>query len=50
MAASLAPPTGLVGMGAAMGELDMAKPASLLPLLQLLGINLAGAVVFRLFG
>ncbi|HEX2252249.1 MAG TPA: DUF389 domain-containing protein [Thermoanaerobaculia bacterium] len=50
VAASLAPPAGLVGMGAALGEWGMVGSASYLLVLQLLGINLAGAAVFRLYG
>lgn len=50
VAASLAPPAGVLGMGAAIGEWDMVKSATFVLLLQLVGINLAGAVVFRLFG
>jgi uncharacterized membrane protein len=50
VAASLAPPAGLVGMGAAIGEWDMVKSAAFLLILQIVGINLAGTVVFRLFG
>ena len=50
VAASLAPPAGLVGMGAAIGEWDMVKSAVFLLLLQIVGINAAGAIVFRLYG
>lgn len=50
VAASLAPPAGLVGMGAAIGEWDMVKSAAFLLLLQIAGINAAGAIVFRLYG
>lgn len=50
IAASLAPPAGLVGMGAAIGEWDMVKSAAFLLLLQIAGINAAGAIVFRLYG
>ena len=50
VAASLAPPAGLVGMGAAIGEWDMVKSAGFLLVLQIAGINAAGAVVFRLYG
>ena len=50
VAASLAPPAGVVGMGAATGEWDMVKAAAFVLLLQLVGINLSGAVVFHLFG
>lgn len=50
VAASLAPPAGLVGMGAAMGEWDMVYSAGFVLLLQLVGINASGAVVFHMFG
>jgi uncharacterized hydrophobic protein (TIGR00271 family) len=50
VAASLAPPAGLVGMGTVIGEWDMVVNGLFLLGLQLVGINLAGAVVFRLFG
>jgi uncharacterized hydrophobic protein (TIGR00271 family) len=50
VAASLAPPAGLVGMGAVIGEWDMVSSGLFLLGLQLVGINLAGAIVFRLFG
>jgi uncharacterized hydrophobic protein (TIGR00271 family) len=50
VAASLAPPAGLIGMSAAIGRWDMAVNGAFVLLLQLLGINLAGALVFRYFG
>ncbi len=50
VAASLAPPAGLVGMSAALGSWDMAVGGAFLLMLQLVGINLVGAIVFRLFG
>lgn len=50
IAASLAPPTGLVGMGIALGDWDMVKSAAFLLFLQIVGINVSGAVVFRVFG
>jgi uncharacterized hydrophobic protein (TIGR00271 family) len=50
VAASLAPPTGLVGMAAVMERWDMVTNGLFLLLLQLVGINLAGALVFRGFG
>lgn len=50
VAASLAPPAGLIGMGAVIREWDMVVNGLFLLGLQLAGINLAGAVVFRLFG
>ncbi len=50
VAAALAPPAGLVGMAAALGEWGMAKGGLFLLGLQLAGINLSGALVFRLVG
>ena len=50
VAASLAPPAGLVGMAAAIGEWDLVGSGAFVLLLQLVGINLSGALVFRLFG
>ena len=50
VAASLAPPTGLVGMAAVLGEWALVKSAAFVLLAQLVGINLSGAITFRLFG
>ena len=50
VSASLAPPAGIVGMGAAIGRWDLVVNGVFLLLLQLGGINLAAAIVFRLFG
>lgn len=50
VAASLAPPAGLLGMAAALGEWDMVRSALFVLVLQLVGINLSGALVFRLAG
>lgn len=50
VAASLAPPAGIVGMGAAIGEWAMAGSGLYLLFLQLVGINLGGAAVFRWAG
>jgi len=50
VAASLSPPAGLIGMAAALGRWDMVKSGAFLLLLQLVGINLAGGIVFRLYG
>ena len=50
VAASLAPPAGLVGMAMAIGEWGMMVSALFVLLLQIAGINLAGAVVFRAYG
>ncbi|MGK7870514.1 DUF389 domain-containing protein [Falsiroseomonas sp. E2-1-a20] len=50
VAASLAPPAGVLGMAATFGDWDMVRAAGFVLLLQLVGINLSGAVVFHLFG
>jgi uncharacterized hydrophobic protein (TIGR00271 family) len=50
VAASLAPPTGLVGMAIAIGRWDMALNGLFVLLLQLVGINLTAALLFRAFG
>lgn len=50
VAASLAPPAGLIGMAGAIGEWDMVVSAVFLLALQLAGINVSGAAVFRLYG
>ena len=50
VAASLAPPAGIVGMSAAIGRWDLAVDSGFLLLLQLAGINLSAAIVFRLYG
>jgi uncharacterized hydrophobic protein (TIGR00271 family) len=50
VAASIAPPAALIGMASALHEWPLAKAGFFLLLLQLVGINLAGAAVFRLFG
>ncbi|MBA2453923.1 MAG: DUF389 domain-containing protein [Chloroflexia bacterium] len=50
VAASLAPPAGLTGMGMVIGEWDMVVSGVFLLGLQLVGINLTGAAVFRFFG
>ncbi|MGF1515892.1 MAG: DUF389 domain-containing protein [Elainellaceae cyanobacterium] len=47
VAASLAPPTGLTGMAIALGEPELVKSGIFLLLLQLAGINLSAALVFR---
>jgi uncharacterized membrane protein len=49
VAASLAPPAGLVGMAAAQQRWDMAINGVFLLLLQLVAINLSGGLVFRAF-
>jgi uncharacterized membrane protein len=50
VAASLALPAGLVGITAIIGRFDMLVDTIFVLLLQLIGINLAGSLVFRLFG
>lgn len=50
VAASLAPPAGLVGMASMIGRWEMAGSGLFLLFLQLVGINLAGTAVFRLLG
>lgn len=50
VAAALAPPAGLVGMAAVIGEWSMVGSGAFLLALQLAGLNLSGAVVFRLYG
>lgn len=50
VAASLAPPAGLFGMAMAIGEWGMVVSAGFVLLLQIVGINVAGALVFRGYG
>lgn len=50
VAASLAPPAGLVGMSCAMGRWDMAINGVFVLLLQLVGLNLSASIVFRAYG
>ena len=50
VAASLAPPAGIVGMAGAIGRWDMVISGLFLLLLQLVGINFTAALVFRFFG
>ena len=50
IAASLAPPMGLVGMALVLGEPGLLGAAFFLLALQLVGINAAAAVVFRMAG
>jgi uncharacterized hydrophobic protein (TIGR00341 family) len=50
VAASLAPPAGIVGMSMAIGRWDMVTGGVFLLLLQLCGINLSAALLFRGFG
>ena len=50
VAASLAPPAGIVGMSSAIRRWDLAVNGVFLLLLQLAGINFSAALVFRTFG
>ncbi|MBE9106622.1 DUF389 domain-containing protein, partial [Nostoc cf. edaphicum LEGE 07299] len=50
VAASLAPPAGIVGMASAVGRWDMAISGLFLLFLQLCGINFSAALLFRVFG
>lgn len=50
VAASLAPPAGVLGMSIAMANWQLAQSGLFLLLLQLVGINLSASLVFRLYG
>ncbi|MTJ10995.1 DUF389 domain-containing protein [Anabaena sp. UHCC 0204] len=50
VAASLAPPAGIIGMSSAIGRWDMVISGLFLLFLQLCGINLSAALLFRIFG
>ncbi|HEY9886997.1 MAG TPA: DUF389 domain-containing protein [Candidatus Obscuribacterales bacterium] len=50
VAASLSPPAGIIGMSIAIGRWDMVVNGVFLLLLQLSGINLSAAILFRTFG
>ncbi|MBW4563850.1 MAG: TIGR00341 family protein [Mojavia pulchra JT2-VF2] len=50
VAASLAPPAGIVGMASAIGRWDMAISGLFLLFLQLCGINFSASLLFRMFG
>jgi len=50
VAASLAPPAGVLGMSIAIGRWDLAVSGIFLLLLQLCGINLSASLLFRWFG
>ena len=49
VAASLAPPTAVIGMATALGRWEMVTGGLFVVTLQLFGINLAGSLVFRVF-
>lgn len=50
VAASLAPPGGIVGMASTIGRWDLVVSGLFLLLLQLVGINFTAALLFRFFG
>ncbi|BAZ20649.1 hypothetical protein NIES4073_15260 [Kalymmatonema gypsitolerans NIES-4073] len=50
VAASLAPPAGIVGMASALGRWDMVTGGLFLLLLQLCGINFTASLLFRIYG
>ncbi len=50
VAAALSPPAGIIGMSIPLGRWDMIVSGLFLLLLQLFGINLSAAIIFRLFG
>ena len=50
VAAALAPPAGLIGMGLAIGQTDIVLSSLWALGIQIVGINLAGCVVFRIYG
>lgn len=50
VAAALAPPAGLIGMGLAIGQTDIVISSLWALAIQIAGINLAGFVVFRIHG
>lgn len=50
VAVALAPPAGVVGIATVLGDAAMVRSSLFLLGLQLVGINLAGAAVFRLVG
>ncbi|NMG58903.1 DUF389 domain-containing protein [Geitlerinema sp. P-1104] len=50
VAASLAPPAGIIGMSIPLGRWDMIVNGLFLLVLQLFGINVSAAIMFRVFG
>lgn len=50
VAASLAPPAGVIGMAMAMGRWDMVVNGIFVLLLQLAGINFSASIMFRIYG
>ncbi len=50
VAASLAPPAGTAGMALSLGRMDIFMGSIFLVILQLVGINLSAAILFRFYG
>ncbi|MEO8893350.1 MAG: DUF389 domain-containing protein, partial [Coleofasciculaceae cyanobacterium] len=50
VAASLAPPAGVIGMAIAMSRWDLVENGVFVLLLQLVGINLSASLMFRIYG
>ncbi|ERT09973.1 hypothetical protein M595_0193 [Lyngbya aestuarii BL J] len=50
VAASLAPPAGTAGMAMSLGRMDILIGSLFLIILQLVGINLSAAILFRFYG
>ncbi len=50
VAASLAPPAGIIGMGSAIGRWDLVIDGLFLLFLQLFGIHLSASSIFRIYG
>ena len=50
VAAALAPPAGLIGIGLAIGQMDIVMSSLWALGIQIVGINLAGFAVFRIYG
>jgi uncharacterized hydrophobic protein (TIGR00271 family) len=50
VAAALAPPAGLIGIGLAIGQMDIVMSSLWALSIQIVGINLAGFAVFRIYG
>lgn len=50
VAASLAPPAGVIGMSIAMSRWDLVENGVFVLLLQLVGINLSASLMFRIYG
>lgn len=50
VAASLAPPAGIIGMAIAIGQWELAKSGLFLLFLQLVAINVSASLLFRFYG